>query len=373
MEETIKLDEQQIMTDFNYLHTRGETAFNETNTTAYLAKRLDEMGVSYDRFDDMTGLIATIGDGTKPIIGMRTDIDALKQDYQGKTQVLHSCGHDSHMSIVLAVAAYFAANPDQIPGTLKLIFQPAEETVTGAEKVIKSGKLGQLDYLYGLHVCAKNEVLGKHAEAIIPDIATRTYWVTITGKTAHAGRPELGANVIDGFSSLNEKIKQIKLTTDLPYSVTTTMIHAGESSNIVPDKGTFAVDLRARTNDMMDELQAQAFQAMKDVSVNGIQVTLDGNDFSPAAIPSKPAMDTVSRAITVVLGADGLVEPAPTQGGDDFHFYAYDGVAKESTMLGLGCDLTPGLHVPGMTFDRSAMFDGAKIMINAVRMTTYRA
>ncbi|WP_175279694.1 hypothetical protein [Secundilactobacillus collinoides] len=92
MEETIKLDEQQIMTDFNYLHTRGETAFNETNTTAYLAKRLDEMGVSYDRFDDMTGLIATIGDGTKPIIGMRTDIDALKQDYQAKRRCCTPAG-----------------------------------------------------------------------------------------------------------------------------------------------------------------------------------------------------------------------------------------------------------------------------------------
>lgn len=367
--QTPMIDEEQILADFNYLHTRGETAFNEVNTTNYLANRLDEMGVAYERFDDFTGLIATIGDGRKPIIGMRSDIDALKQVYQGKTQVLHSCGHDSHMAMVLAVAAYYAKRPEAIPGTLKLIFQPAEETVTGAERVIKSGKLGQLDYLYGLHVCAQDEVAGKHAEAMIPDIATRTYWVTITGKTAHAGRPELGANVIDGFSALNEKFKQIKLDTNLPYSVTTTMVQAGESSNIVPDKGTFAVDLRARTNDMMDELQAQAFQAMKDVSVNGIEVILDGNDLSPAAIPSEPAISTMAKAITEVLGADGLVEPAPTQGGDDFHFYAYDGVAKESTMLGLGCDLTPGLHVPGMTFDRSAMFDGAHIMINVVRMT----
>lgn len=365
---TTLINEKQILADFEYLHPRGETAFNEVNTTNYLAKRLDEMGVSYERFDDFTGLIATIGSGT-PIIGLRSDIDALKQEYQGKTQVLHSCGHDSHMSMVLAVASYYAANPEKVPGTLKIIFQPAEETVTGAERVIKSGKLGKLDYLYGLHVCAKNEVPDKHAEPIIPDIATRTYWVTITGKTAHAGRPELGANVIDGFSTLNEKFKQIKLDTKLPYSVTTTMIQAGESSNIVPDKGTFAVDLRARTNDMMDELQAQAFQAMKDVSVNGINVILDGNDLSPAAIPSEPAINNMKQAITQVLGEDGLVEPAPTQGGDDFHFYAYDGVAKESTMLGLGCDLTPGLHVPGMTFDHTAMFDGAKILINVIQMT----
>ncbi len=84
---TTLINEKQILADFEYLHPRGETAFNEVNTTNYLAKRLDEMGVSYERFDDFTGLIATIGSGT-PIIGLRSDIDALKQEYQGKTQVL---------------------------------------------------------------------------------------------------------------------------------------------------------------------------------------------------------------------------------------------------------------------------------------------
>ena len=365
----ITVNDQQIYTDFDQLGARAEVAFQEVHTTAYLAQRLDELGVSYQRFPQMTGLIATLNPGQPVTIGLRTDIDALKQVYQGKTQVLHSCGHNAHMAIVLAVVTYFAAHPDDLPGTLKVIFQPAEETVTGAEKVIQSGLLGPLDVLYGLHVCPDSEVGDHQAEAILPDIATRTYWVTITGKTAHAGRPWLGANVIDAFSTLNERFKQIQLATDSPYSVTTTMFQAGESSNIVPDKGTFAVDLRARTNDLMDQLQDQAFQAMRAVSTGDIQVTLDGNDLSPAAIPDDQAIATMGQAITAVLGADGLVVPVPTQGGDDFHFYAYDGLAKRSTMLGLGCGLTPGLHVPGMTFDHTAMLSGAKILINAVRLT----
>lgn len=369
MTENIAVDSHQIYKDFDNLAERAEIAFQEVRTTEYLAARLDELGVPYERFDQMTGLIATLNPGQPFVVGVRTDIDALKQTYQGKTQVLHSCGHNAHMAIILAVATYFAAHPAEMPGTLKLIFQPAEETVTGAEKVIQSGKLGVLDVLYGLHVCPKNELAAKQAEPLLPDIATRTYWVTITGKTAHAGRPELGANVIDAFTDLNERFKRIKLTTDLPYSITTTMVQAGESSNIVPDRGTFAVDLRARTNAMMDALQVQAFQAMRTVSRDGIQVTMDGNDLSPAAIPSKTATATMRRAIVSVLGERGVVAPVPTQGGDDFHFYAYDGVAKESTMLGLGCDLTPGLHVPGMTFDHTAMVDGARMMINAVRFT----
>lgn len=365
----IALDTQQIYTDFDQLNDRAETAFNEVKTTAYLAQRLDQMGVSYQRLPQMTGLIATLNPGQPLVMGLRTDIDALKQVYQGRSQVLHSCGHNAHMAIVLAVTAYFAAHPAALPGTLKVIFQPAEETVTGAEKVIKSGQLGPLEVLYGLHVCPDSEIKAHHAEAILPDIATRTYWVTITGKTAHAGRPWLGANVIDAFSTLNERFKQIKLATETPYSITTTMFQAGESSNIVPDRGTFAVDLRARTNALMDQLQDQAFQAMRAVSTGDIQVTLDGNDLSPAAIPDQQAIDTMGQAIQAVLGPDGLVEPVATQGGDDFHFYAYDGLAKRSTMLGLGCGLTPGLHVPGMTFDHTAMLDGARILINAIKLT----
>ncbi len=365
----LALSKTQIFDDFDYLHKRGETAFKEVQTTAYLAKRLDEMGVPYERFENMTGLIATLGTEAKPLIGIRTDIDALRQDYQGKTGVFHSCGHDAHMAIILAVAQYFKANPDQLSGTLKLIFQPAEETVTGAEKVIKSGLLPKLDVLYGLHVCPESEVGDKQAEPILPDAATRTYWITIKGQTAHAGKPWLGANVIDAFSALNEAFKQIKLDTDLPYSVTSTMFNAGQSSNIVPDEGKLAVDLRARTNEMMAELQNKAFLAMKAVEGDGITISLDGNDFSPAAIPSQKAIAVMKRAITTVLGEDGLIEPVPTNGGDDFHFYAYDGLAKESTMLGLGCGLKPGLHIPGMTFNREAIIDGAKMMIQAVRLT----
>ncbi|MDH5104601.1 amidohydrolase [Lentilactobacillus diolivorans] len=368
IETKIKLNQSQMKRDFDYLHANAETAFNEVKTTEYLAGELDNMGITYERFDQMTGLIATLGSG-HPVIGMRADIDALKQHYQGKTGVFHSCGHDAHMTIVLAVARYFQENPQELSGTLKLIFQPAEETVTGAEKVIKSGKLGKLDYLYGLHVCPESEVADHQAEPIILDAATRTLWVTIKGRTAHAGKPQLGANVIDAFSEINQQLRQISLDTAEPYSVTATMFHAGESSNIVPDNGTFALDYRTRTNELMAVLQEKIFAILKGVEKDGIQITIDGNDFSPAAIPSEKAIANMKTAIVNVLGQSGLVEPVVTPGGDDFHFYAYDKVAKNSTMLGLGCGLKPGLHIPAMTFNHDAILAGARMMIDAVRVT----
>ncbi|WP_283679992.1 amidohydrolase [Lentilactobacillus sp. Marseille-Q4993] len=370
MQKMISVNEEKIYSDLDNLYDLAETAFDEVNTTEYLANRLSEMGVSFERFDNMTGLIATIGSGNRPFIGIRADIDALRQEYQGKVSVFHSCGHNLHMTAVLALAEYFQANQSGLNGaTLKLVFQPAEETVTGAEKVIKSGKLPNLDYMYGLHVCAESEIGNYQAEAIIPSAATRTLWVSITGKTAHAGTPSLGANVIDGFSAINEKIKAIEIDTDLPYEATTTMFQAGESSNIIPDKGKFAIDLRAKNNDLMDILQEKTFSALNSVNENGFTVTVDGNDLSPASIPSEAAIENMELAIKSILGDNGLMTPKYTNGGDDFHFYAYDGLAKETTMLGLGCGLNPGLHVPDMTFDKSAAIRGAQIMIEAVKNT----
>lgn len=113
------------------------------------------------------------------------------------------------------------------------------------------------------------------------------------------------------------------------------MFQAGESSNIVPDRATFAVDLRARNNDLMNEMQEQAFAIMKSVETDDIKVILDGNDLSPASIPSEPAMANMRQAIVNVLGEDGLVEAKPSQGGDDFHFYAYDASPRKPRCLAL--------------------------------------
>lgn len=368
MESIVTVNQTDIYNDWNYLHEHGETAFKEVNTTKYLAKRLREMGTPFELFDNMTGMIVTLGSGS-PMIGIRSDIDALKQTYNGKMRIFHSCGHDAHMSVVLALVQYFVNNPEELKGTLKVIFQPAEETVTGAEKVIKSGKLPHLDVLYGLHVTPESEVKAKEAQPMLEAAATRTLWLTIRGKAAHAGTPQLGANVIDAFTELNEKLRSIKLKTDLPYSVTTTMVHAGESSNIVPDYGTFAIDFRTRTNELMDILQQKIFDAIDNVQKREIKIAVDGNDLSPASIPSEKANSVMRNAIERVLGKEGVVPPKPNQGGDNFHFYAYDGLASESTMLGLGCNLKPGLHIPGMTFEKSSMIDGAKIMIEAVKST----
>lgn len=362
------IDETEIMTDYHYLHQHGEVGFHEHETTAYLARRLDDMHIAYEHFNGMTGLIATLGAGS-PVIALRADIDALKQTYQNKLQVVHSCGHDGHMSLALSVGRYFRAHPHGLHGTLKLVFQPSEETGEGAEAVLKTGQLGHIDYFYGVHVRPQQEVAFGQCEAIIPHGSTQTITGTITGQTFHAGMPEQGHNVIEAFTRLNEKIMAIDLDTNVPYSAKATIFKAGDSTNIIPGTGTFALDLRAQTNDTMADLTKIVDQIIADVQDDHFSIRTNKTGFSPAAIPSKNAIGYMSQAITAVLGQRGLVDSVPSAGGDDFHFYAYSHPEIQSTMLGLGCDLTPGLHVPSMTFKTDALFYGAKILIDVISRT----
>lgn len=249
--------------------------------------------------------------------------------------------------------------------------QPDDTSLTGegAEAVLKTGQLGHIDYFYGVHVRPQQEIAFGQCEAIIPHGSTQTITGTITGQTFHAGMPEYGHNVIEAFTRLNEKVMAIDLDTNVPYSAKATIFKAGDSTNIIPGTGTFALDLRAQTNDTMADLTKIVDQIIADVQDDHFGIRTNKTGFSPAAIPSKNAIGYMSQAITAVLGQRGLVDSVPSAGGDDFHFYAYSHPEIQSTMLGLGCDLTPGLHVPSMTFKTDALFYGAKILIDAISRT----
>lgn len=359
------IDTKELNANFEFLHSHGEIGFHEYKTTKFLTKKMDEYHIKYQQFKGFTGLVATIGNG-KPIVAIRADIDALKQVYNGKVSIFHSCGHDAHMSIVLAVAKYFSDHPDMIPGTLKFVFQPAEETGEGAKAVIKSKTLGHIDYFFGLHLRPQNEVEFKHAEPIIPHGACRTLSGKIIGKTAHAGMPELGKNVIDYFTDINQTIRKIRLPYEKTYSAKATIFKAGDSSNIIPGEAIFSFDLRAQDNLLMEKLHKKVLQVLTN---SNIDIKITDDSFSPAAIPSASAISIMKKAITNILGEQGLDKPVISAGGDDFHFYAYKNKQLQTTMLGLGCDLTPGLHVPEMKFNHESMVDGALILIKSIELT----
>ena len=150
-------EEAQLLNVWTDLHELAEASFKEYKTTAYLLKYFKKEGFTPIQFKNIPGFYVEIGQG-KPIIGLRADMDALMQNVDGVVQANHSCGHDAHMTIVLGAMNRLKQVESQLTGTIRAIFQPAEELGNGSVEVIKEGIIDDLDYLYGVHVRPYKEI-----------------------------------------------------------------------------------------------------------------------------------------------------------------------------------------------------------------------
>ncbi|AND40386.1 M20 peptidase aminoacylase family protein [Cytobacillus oceanisediminis] len=355
---------------FNHLHENPEVSWREYKTTEYLRKFLESRGFQVQLFGDCPGLVVEVGEGS-PCVALRADMDALWQEVDGKFQANHSCGHDAHMT--MGVGAMLLLQKAGFPkkGKLKFIFQPAEEKGTGALKMIEHGVLDDVDYLYGVHLRPIQEIRDGEASAAIYHGAARFLTGEIIGEDAHGARPHLGQNAIEIGASFIHEIKNIHLDPMVPHTAKMTKFHAGsDSGNIIPGKASFSLDLRAQTNEIITALGEKIETITEYLSkLYGVKISLEMKANVAAAEVDEEAQKYLEMAIVDVLGAGQLREPIVTSGGEDFHFYTLKKPNIKATMLGLGCDLKPGLHHPDMTFNREAIYSGMEILAKAVMAT----
>ncbi|MFD4929777.1 M20 peptidase aminoacylase family protein [Peribacillus butanolivorans] len=360
----------RIIEIFDHLHSHPETSWNEVNTTAFISNVLKENQCSVKKFKDCTGVIGEIGSGSFTV-GLRSDIDALWQEVQGSFQANHSCGHDGHMTLALGVFLVLKEMNFQPKGKLKFIFQPAEEKGTGALKMIDEKVVDDVDFLYGVHLRPAEEVKDGQAAPAIVHGAAQFIKGEIVGTDAHGARPHQGQNAIEIGASFVTLLNNIHLNPSIPFSAKMTQFSAGgESSNIIPGKATFSLDLRAQDNEVMKDLTKRVEKVAEALAVaNGVEINLESGANVAAAIVNNQAQEIMAEAIADTLGKENLVAPVITTGGEDFHFYTLKKPEIKATMLGLGCDLTPGLHHPNMTFNKEALLSGIEILTKAIILT----
>lgn len=355
---------------FHYLHMNPEISWQEVGTTAHLKKVIEEEGFRVHTFDDCTGLVVEKGEGPY-CIGIRADMDALWQEVDGLFQANHSCGHDAHMTIAYGTLLNF--KEVELPKNIRLkwIFQPAEEKGKGALKLISKGIIDDIDYLYGVHLRPIQEIGNGTAAPAIHHGASVILQGTIVGQDAHAARPHLGTNAIEIGAAIVQAMQAIRLNPMVPYSAKMTKLHAGsETGNIIPGNGSFSIDLRAQTNEMMELLLENVEKVVKQVEeLFGVTIHLKVHANLVAAIVNEEACELMEKAIEKVLGNDCLEPPIITPGGEDFHFYSSHRSNLKATMLGLGCDLSPGLHHPKMKFDQECIHTGIEILSHVVMLT----
>jgi amidohydrolase len=373
MKHTLKKLKPIIYELFDHFHQHPELSWKEVKTTEFIADFLQKNDCHVSTFPDHTGVVGEWGEGTADSIkvGVRADMDSLWQEVNGTFQANHSCGHDAHMTMVLGMLLLLKEKQIKLPGRLKLILQPAEEVGNGALKMIEKQVVDDIDFLYGVHLRPIHELSMGTASPGIMHGAAETVSARIIGFDTHGARPDLGVNAIEVVGTILEQLKGIRLNPFDSYSVKMTQVSAGgQNKNIIPGSAQFHLDLRAQTNETMNELVKKVDHILNRVaSLYGVEIVFEHQEKVYAAVLNKEAQQIMAQAIVETLGAEQLKPPVITPGAEDFHFYTKERPHLKAAMLGLGCDLEPGLHHPNMRFQLESLLDGIEILTRTVLAT----
>ena len=311
----------------HYLHQHPEISENEFETTAFIKKHLKDLGIEPLDYPLKTGVIAEIGSG-QPIIALRADIDALPiiektgLAYASKNGAMHACGHDFHQTSLLGAAQILKEREAEIKGTVRLIFQPAEENFQGAYQVIEAGGIEGVSAIIGYHnnPHLKPGQIGLRSGAIMAGV--EQFEVTVAGISAHAARPDLGVDTVLAITTVIHNLQQIVARTVSPFDsavLSVTHIDVGTTWNVLPAKGFFEGTIRtfdpkirlAVINKFTKIVETTAEQFGAQVSIqwgNSPKVTYNDATLTPLIFENSKTFAQV-------------IETLPSTGGEDFAAY----------------------------------------------------
>ncbi|NLQ38623.1 amidohydrolase [Streptococcus mutans] len=311
----------------HYLHQHPEISENEFETTTFIKKHLKDLGIEPLAYPLKTGVIAEIGSG-QPIIALRADIDALPiiektgLAYASKNGAMHACGHDFHQTSLLGAAQILKEREAEIKGTVRLIFQPAEENFQGAYQVIEAGGIEGVSAIIGYHnnPHLKPGQIGLRSGAIMAGV--EQFEVTVAGISAHAARPDLGVDTVLAITTMIHNLQQIVSRTVSPFDsavLSVTHIDVGTTWNVLPAKGFFEGTIRtfdpkirlAVINKFTKIVETTAEQFSAQVSIqwgNSPKVTYNDATLTPLIFENSKTFAQV-------------IETLPSTGGEDFAAY----------------------------------------------------
>lgn len=351
---------------FNTLHEIPEEGFKEFKTAAFIAEELRKCGYDVKEQIAETGIVARLDSGKPgPVLALRADMDALPFEIKGERVWIHACGHDANASMILAAAKEIAQEGIG-RGSILFVFQPAEEKGLGAKAMAESGLLDQVEEMVAIHLRPVMEArLGQASPALCTG-AIAQMKVEITGMSAHGAWPHKGINAIDAGVMVVNAIKNVYGDPRISHSAKVTQFHSGGNAlNIIPDKVSLGLDVRAQTNQVMDDLVGKLKEAIEYAGKSaGAEIEIQVPMQFDAADFDADLQADLKGAIETVLGS--ALDPIVTPGAEDFHYYRQI-LGVKTAYAGLGADVTTVLHHPDMSFDKKALHHGRDIMIQMVR------
>src|SRR5258708_4893508 len=349
IDEAAKKVEAKVIECRRDIHQHPELGNRETRTSKIIADRLRELGIEVKTPVAHTGVIGILHGG-KPgrVVALRADMDALpvveqvdipfkstvRTTFNGQeVGVMHACGHDAHVAILLGVAEVLAGVRDELPGTVKFLFQPAEEGAPegeegGAELMVKEGALEnpKVDAVFGLHVTSRYEVghLAYRPEGMMA--AVDSFKIKVHGKQTHGAYPWLGVDPIVTASQIIlalQTIESRQLDSSLaPSIITVGAIHGGVRNNIIPDEVEMIGTIRSLDKAMRDEIHQRIKHTAETIaSAAGATAEVAITTGYPLTSNHAALTEKMLPTLRRVAGPDNVTLVNATLGAEDFSFY----------------------------------------------------
>jgi len=366
------------------LHAHPEPADGERRTTRLVADRLIAAGLRPVLLPESTGLYADIGPGG-PRVAVRADLDALPLDDEKSVPyrstvpgACHACGHDAHTAMLVGAGLFLAerAAAGRLPGGARLIFQPAEETASGAKAVIAAGVMDSVSRIFALHCDPRLDtgMLGVRAGAITA--ACDKVKVTLSGPGGHTARPHLTADMVYALG---------KIVTEVPAALTRRVdpraglslvwghVSAGSAANAIPDEGVVEGTVRCLDADVWRSAVVLIEDLVQSVATSyGVTAKVEYLSAVPPTVNEAASAALIGAAAAAVLGPDAVTETPQSLGGEDFAWYLH---LVPGAMARLGTR-TPGtlaagdLHQPTFDIDERAIGAGVRVLAAVVARGT---
>ena len=372
------------------IHEHPELSNQEVRTAALVADHLKKLGLEVKVGVGGTGVVGVLSGGKPgPVVALRADMDALpvteqvdlpfksrvKTQWQGaEVGVMHACGHDNHVAILMGVAEVLAGMKAQVPGTVKFLFQPAEEGLGGAQSMVDAGALRDPvpSAIFGLHVWPTR--VGSLSLRVGPQMAAAgNFTIIIKGRQTHGSQPWSGvdpivvsAQVVLGLQTIASRQVNVAY---LPSVITVGQISGGNRSNIIPDSVVMVGTLRTFDDAMRADIAARIKRTAEDIAHSAgasaiVTVDKGGLVQSNDTTLTERMLPTLRRA----AGFGGFQFMGPVMGSEDFPVFA---TAIPSVFFFLGVtppdkDLTKVAvnHSPLFFADESALETGVRAMSN---------
>ncbi|NQU67022.1 MAG: amidohydrolase [Candidatus Marinimicrobia bacterium] len=378
--EVEKISEKIIQTRRD-IHQNPELGFQEFRTSALIAKRLEAIGLDVKTGVGKTGVTGTLTGGKKgPAIAFRADMDALPMQETGdlsfKSQtdgVMHACGHDGHVAILLGVAEILSSQKNMLSGTIKFVFQPAEEGEGGAQYMIADGVLDGIEEMYGLHLWNYQQygTIGVKPGAILA--SADIFDLTIRGKGGHGAAPQGSQDTIIAAAHLITTFQTIVSRNTNPLESTVVSvgtINGGHSFNIIADEVKLTGTTRAYTEDNRLMIKQRMNEIIRGTEITfGVIIELNYQDGYPPTINDDRVTDRVYKSARKIV-EEGVGLPFMSMGGEDFAYYAKK-VPACFFMVGSAPDDDNLMDVPHhcshFNFNENALLISASALVQIAR------